>query len=638
MNVPAQERPTFPPVVAGGLVLVLLLSTLGEGGAAPTAMRAWHTALVCLVLLTLLSPSRPALAAGPAIGLALFAACVLIGALLVPGYSAWLQLLELAAFLAVVGLAARCGAELLRWIGPALLLCGVAQSVALLALGSGPDRPAGTFLNANHLAGWLGAGLMLVLGELLIRRKASPVRTLVSIALGLPVGAAIVLTGSRGAVLGLAAGGLCLTLIAWRRLGRARRGAAVLGALLIVGAGGVVLIRRAGEADPFRYQRVAIWRASMQTVLAAPLTGSGPRQFALAARNLQFPDGDGPLRYDRGFSSTHSDLLRVPCELGWPAAAALLFFILALAQRLRVRHGESSLVDAEYAAIAALVALATQAIVDNLSQRPALYLLAAALIGTLASVVGPATRRLGRKTRLGLSLLLLVVFIVGDEGPYRAWRSLDRGAQGAQPAADALQEAIRLNPLHPVYARRLARSIAGDGSDWDLARYATARETAERAVRLGPRDSDGYWTLAQIEALACRTLFRDVASRERARHAFEQAETLSRYNAIIPVTLARFLLETGDAAGARRAAERAVALEPEAALPRLLLAEALLSGADPLGSARAGLLIAEAEERAARWADHVDTAPYAGELLRPGSGRFDRVRAMLDAMPAAPAG
>ena len=44
--------------------------------------------------------------------------------------------------------------------------------------------------------------------------------------------------------------------------------------------------------------------------------------------------------------------------------------------------------------------------------------------------------------------------------------------------------ALRLNPIHPDYHLRRAEAIVADGEGWTLERYADARESAERAVRL----------------------------------------------------------------------------------------------------------------------------------------------------------
>ena len=625
-----------------GVVLLLLAATLGEGGAAPTAMVLWHGLLLLLVLLALWNPrahqgpSRPVVVA-----LLLFGAVALVGACLAPyGFAAWLLLVELGAFLVLLVLASRDGAALLRRLAPPLLVVALLQAGwVMLDIARGAVRPAGSFLNTNHLAAWLVASTLLALGPALlasgaaIPRRAPPPRTVAAAAAALWLLAAVWLTGSRGALLGLAAGALSLFIMAWPRMTRRRRLVVVTASVVGIAVLGATLwVRRQGEADPFRYQRARIWQASLQLVGEHPWTGSGPRQFAQAARNLQFPDGDGLLRYDRGFSVTHSDALRVPCELGWPGALAGVLVLLALIRALRRRTQRDDWGDRERAALAALVALATQALVENLSQRPAVYLLQAALLGALLARPTASPRWDAPWLRAAATVLLLTMFAVGDVAPYLAWRAYSTGfAEDGTPDGEALERALQLNPIQPEYWRHLALARVDEG--FELQDYLEGREAAERAARLNPTDSDTFWTLAQIEARGCRALFRDTASRARARERFDDAAQRSRFNAIIPLAEARFLLDTGDAAGARRAAERALTLEPRAIVARLLLARALMaqSATTPEVLERAQRLVVDAREAAAALTpDQLEDA-YARSMLVPGAALIEAVERDLAA-------
>jgi tetratricopeptide (TPR) repeat protein len=164
--------------------------------------------------------------------------------------------------------------------------------------------------------------------------------------------------------------------------------------------------------------------------------------------------------------------------------------------------------------------------------------------------------------------------------------------------------------------------------------YAAAREAAEHALRLQPRDARYMRRAARIEARACLALFRTEACRERVREQYRLAERLSRFEPSIPLELAVFLLELGDPAGARRAAERALTLEPEAVLPRMVLAEALVDSAGRAAVPRAGELLREAEEKARRWSD-ASGEPSAGQLLSLDRAQFERLRRKLDSLAPA---
>ena len=102
---------------------------------------------------------------------------------------------------------------------------------------------------------------------------------------------AILLSGSRGALLGLAAGGIVL--LVYRRPSTKLIGAAV-GALLVVAA--FVAFAPMGESLRNRIRqwkddpgsvRLAVWRDSPGLIAKAPLLGSGPETFAGAFRKVE---------------------------------------------------------------------------------------------------------------------------------------------------------------------------------------------------------------------------------------------------------------------------------------------------------------------------------------------------------------
>jgi tetratricopeptide (TPR) repeat protein len=118
--------------------------------------------------------------------------------------------------------------------------------------------------------------------------------------------------------------------------------------------------------------------------------------------------------------------------------------------------------------------------------------------------------------------------------------------------------------------------------------YLAARAHGEEAVRMHSGGAELRRRLARIEARACRELFRDQASRERALLRYLEAEELAPYLAMIPLEAGDFLYTVSDFDGAIEAADRVLVLEPGAVPPRLLKATALLArdGAAALQRAR----------------------------------------------------
>lgn len=632
------------------LVVVLMLTTLGEGGASATALAAWHFALVLLVVWAVLRPDPLAaqIEGLPRVtGFALLAIAA-IGVVRAPyAFGAWLWWVELIASCSVAVLAARRGPPLLgtlaTWL-PWAALVQIAYVIVQRSLHDDP-RPGGTFLNPNHLAAWLVAVALLTAGT--AAHEPRPRRRVVGGLLVLIALGGVVLTGSRGALLGLAAGGTAFGLMSWPRLGRQGRLALAGSAGIAMLAGGVVLVSRFDEADPFRWHRARIWSASAQVGIGAPWTGSGPGQFAARSDRLQFDDGTPPLAYERRFSTPHSDLLRVWAELGLPGTAALLGLIVATGVTIAVRRRRGELPLAADGAVAALWALLAHGSVEDLTERPAVYLLAAALVGSLLgrpSALSPP--RMGPGLRGTLALLLFVAYFVGDLGPTRSWLEMARLPRGSLRSEEwrRLDRALTMNPLHPDGWLRQAEGLVADRENWSIESYARARESAEHAVRLHPDGVAYVRGVARVEAQGCRELWPTDAMRTRAAAWYARAAELAPTDPSIPLELGAFLLDLGDPAGAELAGERALSIEPEAVAPRLLVAAALLERQEPQID-RAARLVDDASRQAAHYSAHVAElesrrAPetrYARALLQADPSQLAKVQRVLAAARAAAA-
>jgi hypothetical protein len=361
---------------------------------------------------------------------------------------------------------------------------------------------------------------------------------------------------------------------------------------------------RIEQHDPFRHHRLKIWKASLGVVAENPLWGAGPGQFAAVAKNLSFPDGDGPMRFDRVFEVTHSDAIRLPVELGVPAALAALVALGMGVRSVATRRRTGSLPPFADGAVAALIAVAAHGLVDNPSNWPAVYLLASVLVGCLLSTEQERGPRFGLSVRAALAGALLL--------PHGSLSEPDRAR---------LQRALQWNPIDPYYWLKLAEHLAAPGPQWGLETYASSREAAEHAARLHPSNARMLRGVARVEARACRTLFRDSSCRVRVTDLYQRAERLARHDATLPFELAGFLLNRRDLAGARRAAERALAIEPEAVSPRLILTAAFIKSGSADDLRRGAAQLADARERAETWA-HWKGGSYGRDLLRPDPRDF----------------
>ncbi len=260
-------------------------------------------------------------------------------------------------------------------------------------------QPFGPMVNRNHYAGWLMMALPLVTGHGLARlaesarRRGRSTRALRHRRLigSLDVGGlwilaaiyimavALVLSTSRSAVLGLGVGLGATVPLAWDRLGRRERGWVVGG--LVLGAIAVftwanprAISERLDYGGPTRQEtRPLIWRETIGIVRAFPLTGTGLGTFEAAMTVYQ--------RTTRTvfFNHAHSEYLQRLAEGGLlvaVAAAAALGFGVALARR-RLQEDDTPGRFRRLGALAALVALAVQAVWEVPLRAPANLVLAA---------------------------------------------------------------------------------------------------------------------------------------------------------------------------------------------------------------------------------------------------------------------
>ena len=625
---------------AAAVCAVVVVATWGEGGAAAPSLLATHlmVAIAMAMFVAVFPGESEAPSFRPAAAWLVFAACVAAGAMRAPyAYAAWLVMVELAAFASIVWLAAGNRLAVSHFLPPVVAVIAAAHGIGAVAERlRGSPRPASTFLNPNHLAAWLAAAVLLLAGVLSDRTGPR-----VRVAYGAAVAAALAglfVSGSRGAALGLLIGAVALAASGWsRRNARARRVllAGTLVVVLVAAAGAVFRFRT--DDDPYRFHRTRIWGAVLRAALRSPWLGTGPGQFAAAAPNMNFPLADAPLRYERGFRTPHSDALRAVAEFGFPAAlAALAAAALGVTELFRRRH---ALAGVERGAVAALLALAAQALVDDLSTRPALTMLGAALVGLLlARPREPGSVR--RRTLAGavFALLLVLALGVGELAGFLAWHTLGTVPRGRLDDAQLhrLREAISWNPMLPDAWARLAEHHAGDPRALRIEDYAAAREAAEHARRLQPNDAFYAKEAARVEATSCLAGLRFVATCARAVAEYDAAFRLARTDATIPLEEARFLLQTGDGAEARRAAARALDVEPRAASPRLCLAEAVLVEDGSRGVAQARSLLDEAAALSLRPGE-VPTSPYDAALRSVDPARVAALRGRIDALAAEPA-
>lgn len=445
-------------------------------------------------------------------------------------------------------------------------------------------RASGSFGIPNSLAALLLL-LLPVSGALAFQDRANHAARIVWIWITLVLATGLVLTISRGAWIGLALALTAWPLTSWRWSWRGRIGFAVVVALAIGLASGVLylaspkirersqhFVRDAGELT-----RPIMWRASWQLFRAAPAFGTGGGSY-----NVLF-ERHRPERFSLEPQWTHNDYLNTLSDYG--AVGFMLFFgpcgwIAWRCARRRPRAvGESTGDSPQHsrapprapralvtALAIGLLAFALQLFVDFHFKIPALAMACATLAAFVVAEKWPARSRVsadvsrrafiprrlaGAGVATGVVALWVYCFLPlyrAEAERYRARQLIDRLAV-APPAAAEYR--AQLSDARVRLSRALALNAA-NAQAWADSAYATAlwghveaarhaelgREAevaADRAIALGPqchefwirrgvaRDMQGRWFEAGADFARALTL-----ASSNALAWYYQAEHLSR--------------------------------------------------------------------------------------------------------------
>jgi putative inorganic carbon (hco3(-)) transporter len=271
--------------------------------------------------------------------------------------------------------------ELARWADP--------NSVA-----TGTVRIYSTLENPNLLAGYLLPILPLALVALLRWQRPLPrLFALTTLTFGT---AALVLTYSRGAWMGLVAAAAVLVLLLavrqtrswpplWRRvipLAVLLGGAALLAVLVwqLEPLRVRVLSLLAGRGDSSNNFRINVWLAALDMIQARPWLGIGPGNDAF---NLIYPLYQQP-RFNA--LSAYSIPLELSVEAGIPGLLAGLGLVVASLRRgLQLWRGDGPMALAAMGVLAVIAALGVQGLTDTIFFRPEVQLTGWFCVATLAA-------------------------------------------------------------------------------------------------------------------------------------------------------------------------------------------------------------------------------------------------------------
>jgi O-antigen ligase len=440
-------------------------------------------------------------------------------------------------------------------------------------------RGTGTYINANHLAGFLELLLPLGIAYTIVGRMKPVVRILIGYA-ALVIAAGIGVTLSRGGWIatGLALTGFFVILLFHRGF---RLPAALALLVIIIGVGiyaprstaiqsrlsGVV--KEAGEQENARYR---LWLPSLQLWRENVWTGIGPGHFDYRFRSVR--PQEIQLRPDRA----HNDFINTLVDWGVVGLgivfAALGLAAAGVAKSWRGVGGVAADIGSrrsnKFAFVLGgsfgLLALFFHSATDFNMHIPANAILAVTLLALLASHQRFATDRWWTNARLPLVVLVTLVLLAGVaflglEGVRRAkeyvWLERAEAAPQFSPArVTALERAFAAEPKNFETAYRIGecfrvQSWEGGGNYAELAQQAMA--WFDRAIKLNAYD--GY---SQLRYGMCLDW---LGRRDEAWPYFNRAEELDPNGYYTVAHVGWHFVQLGNYAAARPWFERSRRLQ-----------------------------------------------------------------------------
>ncbi|MBI3296913.1 MAG: O-antigen ligase family protein [Elusimicrobia bacterium] len=403
--------------------------------------------------------------------------------------------------------------------------------------------PLGRVIAASGQPVLLGAQLAVAVPlAWTLRRESEGLRRSLWTAALLALGAALLLSKSRGSILGAAAGLSAAWLTAAEAVSPRRRAWAltlVLAGALVAGAAAALRPSAASDAG-----RVMVWRLAAQAVRRQPLLGAGPEGVRAAA--LRDRDDDALAVLGASFvpRDAHDDLLHAAATTGLLGLAAYLWLLAALAKALAKAR--------DPAAVGAVTALLIHA---KFNAAPPAAWAAAALVSGAAfshdrSRPWPAAKAAGT--------VLAVLCFAATAWTWRVDR-LHRAAtlaasKGDIPRALALFEtgaraAAWDQPLRESYAAFLARALPrAPGPAQRTAMIELVARLGRETSAWHPADASGAQMLALAGFLRART--GDRSGLDEAWAAAQEGRRLDHAHLPLLQLGAALARERGDAAAA----------------------------------------------------------------------------------------
>jgi len=472
----------------------------------------------------------------------------------------------------------------LGWV----LIAGINLQLALSIYGYFYDRAPVSrtgFLSPNNFACFLVIGFTLLLSLVLLGPKTPFFVKLICSLNILVLGFMIITLRSRGAFLGLVVGTLGPMWVKGKKW-------IFVTSLIVLG---ILVIPNfitqyvfwSKAADPYAYERINIWKASLKMLRDHPIWGIGLGMYRNYADQYNFPVEGQVGRYGKVAWSAHNDVLQVGVELGVMGLVLLGgIAVLILYQGVKkASKGPPSWYLA--GSVCALGAILVQSLVNEVLHSPAIAMATATLAAMVVdNPTGKASKSIPvfslRLCRIGFLLLVCCVFLFMVGFPFLGdlyYTQAEKFMSANQPAQtlEALKKAIRYVPIRADYYNSLGEIyLQALEIQFDDELFRSAEGAFSKAIRLNPREMMFHMNRAALY----RQAFASMKTEQVARIAVEEYQKAIELAPFIPFPrfdLAFFYTEMGRYQEARKLLEEAVDLEPNFIWGHYLLGQVLFS-------------------------------------------------------------
>ena len=497
-------------------------------------------------------------------------------------YATILELIKLLAYLALFYLARilfplgeKRALLLAAILGSSLLQLAVALHAVLFR--DAPILQAG-FVNPNELACFFVFGSAIALSYLLFHQKSAKMNFCtfcVAVALGGLIIALLALK-SRGAVIGFSSAGLLLTTLRHKRCGLIFLLCLSVLAVLPL-PNGSLLQRLRKQDDPFAYQRLDIWRSSVQMLADHPLYGVGLGMFRYYAPGYNFPVEHQVARYGKRLDLAHGDFLQIGAETGVIGLSLFLAGIGLIGAYSAAQLKTAPISWTTAASAAGILSVLAQSAFSNLLLSPAIAMTTVVFAVILLDGAGKyhhvnhsfaTARRSLWQGYFALALLCLYLLVPVIGYPFLGhWYFLQYRQlwqMKAYPQAIAhLQTALQFIPLHASYHQTLGNIyLAAFRNQPNLDAFYEGYQELTQAIRHNPLELEFYVSLAELHREMFRKMLPTRPTAQNAMDEYQRAIQVNPFNPFIRFSLATLYADLNEFEQALTALREAVNLEP----------------------------------------------------------------------------